>query len=240
MASLRDRLVMTEGRASVRSTGASVAEVTGPLDAGVLPAKLTGAGGTAVADLLAALGYRALGGDDSLGPALVQQKPQNPRLAAALSEPAWVAVFPGASHPIRLALAAGLLQIHDFWDASHEAAQRADDLGERSFSPYWHGITHRREPDASNAAYWFRRVGRHPIFGPLAAAARPLLDQHCDTALAGRLIPAAAWNAGAMIDLCAEARPGTPVETLARRIQRLEMWLLLDATCAAILPPSSS
>ena len=67
----------------------------------------------------------------------------------------------GPSDGLRLALAAGLLQIHDFWDASHEAAQEADDLGERDFSAYWHGIAHRREPDAGNASYWFRRVGRH-------------------------------------------------------------------------------
>ena len=39
-----------------------------------------------------------------------------------------------------------------------------------------------------------------------------------------------------MIDLCTEARPGTPRETLARRLQRLEMWLLLEATFAALAP----
>ena len=37
-----------------------------------------------------------------------------------------------------------------------------------------------------------------------------------------------------MIDLCTQARPGTPEETLARRLQRLEMWLLLEATYAEI------
>ena len=55
-----------------------------------------------------------------------------PALLRSLSEPAWVAVFPGAPHRARLCLAAGLLQIHDFWDASHDAAQKADDLGERA------------------------------------------------------------------------------------------------------------
>jgi hypothetical protein len=37
-----------------------------------------------------------------------------------------------------------------------------------------------------------------------------------------------------MIDLRTEARPGTPAEALARRLQRLEMQLLLDATAAAV------
>ena len=37
-----------------------------------------------------------------------------------------------------------------------------------------------------------------------------------------------------MIDLCTGARPGTPDELLARRLQRLEMQILLDATVAAV------
>jgi hypothetical protein len=185
--------------------------------------------------VVAALACHALGGDDALALPLVQAKPRSPRLERALLEPAWVAVFPGVASRARLTLAAGLLQVHDFWDASHEAAQEADDLGERDFSAYWHGIAHRREPDASNAAYWFRRVGRHPLFKPLADAARPLLDSEGDTALKDRLIPGGVWNPSAMIDLCTGAKAGTPSEALARRLQRLEMGLLLEATFAAIV-----
>jgi hypothetical protein len=170
---------------------------------------------------------------------LAQAPPRRPRLARALSESAWVAVFPSAPSRSRLALAAGLLQVADFWDASHEAAQKADDLVERDFSAYWHGIAHRREPDPGNAAYWFRRVGRHPVFAPLAEAARPLLEEHGDAALTGRLIAGGAWNPSAMIDLCTEAPPGSPREDLARRLQRREMWLLLDATYAALATASS-
>ena len=33
-----------------------------------------------------------------------------------------------------------------------------------------------------------------------------------------------------MIDVCSRANPGSPREVLARRLQRLEMWLLLEAT----------
>jgi hypothetical protein len=164
----------------------------------------------------------------------LQQPPPRPRLKSALSEPAIARLLPGASHPARLALAAGLLQIHDFWDSSHQAAQAADDLGELHFSAYWHGICHRREPDAGNAAYWFRRVGRHPLFASLSQSARPLLDQHGDDRLTSLLLDKGGWNSKAMIDLCTESRPGTSQATLARRLQRLEMQLLFDATAAVV------
>jgi hypothetical protein len=185
-------------------------------------------------DLVAALAAAALGDDSSLGPALVQQKPKHPKLARALAEPAVAAMFPSVAHPSRLALAAGLLQVHDFWDASHDAAQQADDRGERATSAYWHGIIHRREPDASNAAYWFRRVGRHALFAPLAQEARPIFEQEGLAAVAERLMPQGVWNANGMTDLCTTAQAGSAAERVARRIQRLEMWLLLEASFAAL------
>jgi hypothetical protein len=183
---------------------------------------------------LAVLGFAALQGPGTLGPSLVQAQPGHPLLESHLNETAVGQLYPGASRAARLALAAGLLQIHDFWEASHEAAQVADDLGERSFSAYWHGIAHRREPDAGNAAYWFRKVGRHPLFPALCDAAGALLEVHGDDRLTERLLGQGGWNPSAMIDLCTEARPGTPNHALARRLQRLEMQLLLDATAAAV------
>jgi hypothetical protein len=234
MGVLQDRLVITNGLASLRSSATAVTEVVGHLAGIDSPIKLVGQGGLTAADLIAALAQAALGDDNSMGPPLIQAKPQLPALLRSLSEPAWVAVFPGAPHRARLCLAAGLLQVHDFWDASHDAAQKADDQGERACSAYWHGIAHRREPDAGNAAYWFRRVGKHPSFQALALLARPLLDGYGDSQLSSRLISGDAWNATAMIDFCIQARPGTPEETLARRLQRLEMWLLLESTYAAI------
>jgi hypothetical protein len=139
-------------------------------------------------------------------------------------------LFPGASRPDVLGLCAGLLLIHDFWDASHEAAQQADDLGERHVSAYWHGIAHRREPDAGNAAYWFRRVGQHPVFRELANDAKAILAKASATGSVSKVIEGGRWNPFAMIDLCVSARSGSPAESLALELQRVEMRRLLQAT----------
>jgi hypothetical protein len=231
MTSLWDHLALGEGEPRVRvGAGMTVNEALRRLEGGERFDSL----GLSGDERLAVLGFAALNGPGSLGPPLVQAHPGHPLLEPRLNEAAVGQLYPGSSRPARLALAAGLLQIHDFWEASHEAAQVADDLGERSFSAYWHGIAHRREPDAGNAAYWFRKVGRHPLFPTLSEAARPLLQVHGDDRLTDRLLGQGVWNPSAMIDLCTEARPGTPNEALARRLQRLEMQLLLDATAAAV------
>jgi hypothetical protein len=237
MASLRSRITDNHGVAILRVNGATVSQIKSRLERDEPPNAILNALAIDPADVVAALAAEALGDKQSLGPTLTQSSPKAPRLLPHLAEPAWASMFPSAPRTARLNLAAALLLLHDFWDASHAAAQEADDLGEREFSAYWHGIAHRREPDAGNANYWFRRVGRHPVFASLVEEAQPLLEAHGDPQLTSRLT-AGGWDASAMIDLCIQARPGTPRETLARRLQRLEMWVLLEATFAA-LPGSS-
>jgi len=212
----------------------ATSEVVSKLGAGEAPVALAKGLGLSAVDLVAAIARVGLGDGSSEGPNLVQSSPTHPRLEKALSDESLAGLFPGSARPARLALAAALLQILDFWDASHTAAQEADVLGERHTAAYWHMIAHRREPDAGNALYWARRVGRHPIFGPLAEAARPLLEAQGDRSLADRLIPGTIWSPSAMIDLATRARPGTPLATLARRLQRLEMIHLLEVTLAAL------
>lgn len=51
------------------------------------------------------------------------------------------------------------------WHRAHEAAQ----LGEDADSAWVHAYLHRKEGDLGNAAYWYRRAGRTPARGALAA-----------------------------------------------------------------------
>jgi hypothetical protein len=241
MGKLWDRVEERAGGGIVRSNGASVAEVVARLERGEALAGVGDALGLDAADLISALAHAGLGPDEADGPTLTQVPGGRPDLLPALRERSLAALFPGAGRAPVLALSAGLLQVHDEWGPSHEAAQEADDLGETATSAFWHGIAHRREPDPGNASYWFRRVGRsHPAFAPLAAAARPLLDEFGDPATGEDLLAGGGWNPSALIALCTRARPGTPAAALARKLQRLEMIALLEVTVAPLLGPRAA
>jgi hypothetical protein len=81
----------------------------------------------------------------------------------------------------------------------------------------------------SNSAYWFRRVGSHPVYEPLRAEAARLAE--------GAPAPAAflreqrTWDPFAFVELC-EASYGenAPCHELCRQVQRAE-WELLFASC---------
>lgn len=234
MSMVSEQITGTGGEAVTRRNAVPVRAVIEGLHAGESPPALAKRLGLDGVEVVAAVAFEGLGSDESDGPSLTQTDPRLPWIAAALDERAWSELTPRSTRPLRLALAAALLQIHDHWDASHEAAQQADDLGERSFSPYWHGIAHRREPDAGNASYWFRRVGRHPLFSRLGEDARRLAASAGQPAVADHLAPGSTWNPFAFIDYCADGRPAAGNGALARKLQRLEMVLLLDATAAAV------
>ena len=183
------------------------------------------------ADAIAAVVADAMGDDSSLGLALIHEPPRRPLLQATTGGSAIQSLSKTAERAKALAFSAGFLQIQDFWDASHNAAQAADNLGEREFSAYWHAIAHRREPDPGNAAYWFRRVGRHPVFELVAQAARPIIEA---AGYANVLGSASGWNPDTFTDFCCRAQPGSKEEALARRVQRIEMIALLDASARAV------
>ncbi|MCA9078361.1 MAG: hypothetical protein KDA93_25260 [Planctomycetaceae bacterium] len=140
-----------------------------------------------------------------------------------------------ASPTDEIALRAGLLQIHDFLDESHQLSQSVEGEGRHASGDYWHAIMHRREPDYGNSKYWFRRVGQHPIFGELAWKTQAALTDNDDpdsTLWQKNLGSPSDWDAFAFVDMCeAFARQeDCPLGITALLTQWSEMKLLLIQT----------
>ncbi len=119
-------------------------------------------------------------------------------------------------------LLSGLWLMFDFMAESHALSQNIP----HASGSYWHGILHRREPDAGNARYWFSRVGEHPIFGELARdAAEIIKDSGCESlALLGN---GSTWDPDEFIRLCTSDQDDATTRTLLE-IQRREWALLFD------------
>ena len=146
-----------------------------------------------------------------------------PSVAALLTEPRRPDLGPGTpveslrgaiTHAIRdlpPACAAGLWLHFDFLDESHTISQEIDTPD----GSYWHAIMHRREPDAFNSKYWWRKVGPHPLLKQLVAH--------------GPGIGYAYTNPQDFVDFCERVRgTGSADEETAKRVQLLEWRLLFD------------
>lgn len=153
----------------------------------------------------------ALVGDGRRPMPLVSPRNTDTALAARLRRPARE-LFPDALQPELSS--AGLWLYCGYFDESHAIAQ--DD--ETADGSYWHAILHRMEPDAGNAAYWFRRVVAHPVFEDLRAAAAESGYESGPV-----------WDPFAFIDAC--ERTSSSNLPLLQQVQLVE-WQLLFHHCA--------
>jgi hypothetical protein len=111
---------------------------------------------------------------------------------------------------------AGLWLRFNFHDESHAISQEMPN----QTGAYWHGILHRREPDAWNSKYWFNRVRQHTIFDELAQDAKELGYHQSEK-----------WDPVAFIDRIEAARGrNTKEESILLQVQDRE-WQLLFEWC---------
>ena len=120
---------------------------------------------------------------------------------------------------------AGLWLLHDFLEESHKFSQQIDTPA----GSYWHGIMHRRDGDYSNAKYWFRRTGKHPIWPQLCENAAVLTKEAECGEQSEFLRNQKAWDPYAFVDLCEiTVGSGSETEKICRNIQLCEWQLLFD------------
>jgi hypothetical protein len=129
-----------------------------------------------------------------------------------------------------IAIQAGLFLMNDCLDQSHSCSQSIE--GEGRNGDYWHAIMHRREPDYGNAKYWFRQVGRHPVFERLPGIAARIVRERKVAGL--ERLAAGDWDPFLFVDQCERhARDEeSPAGLALREIQGWEMAFLLDQSLA--------
>lgn len=211
---------------------AELSAVHQAIEAGQRPGEILRQNLAGPIDIATVLACRGLESNGGQGLPLQTGKPIDEQARPFLEASFWEKLLPGARQTAILNLSAGLLQIYDFWEESHAAAQRADDLGEHRLSAQWHAICHRREPDAGNANYWWARVGKNPLADALTNLIdKSMADQPpCIQTLASRLLERGQYSDRAMVSQSLAVKPLSDEAKFLRLIQKFEMLLLFDLT----------
>lgn len=121
---------------------------------------------------------------------------------------------------------AGLLLWNDNLEVSHTIMQRL----ENQTGSCWYAIMHRREGDASNSQYWWRRTGAHPAFGAIhEAVLAALQDEAAPAAQAfkAKLQSAKTWLPVEFVTCCESAQCDQSGSEWLQQVQVVEMATLL-------------
>lgn len=126
----------------------------------------------------------------------------------------------------------GLISGLYIWNGSMDNSHRISQDLENNTGSYLHGILHRMEPDYSNAKYWFRMAGGHPVGKQLQQNTLELLRESGNEALIQKLSHETSWNPVLFTDIVATTLKahgnGNDIATL-EQIQALELRLLMEA-----------
>jgi len=160
---------------------------------------------------------------------LYPTQPWNQDLSRQIAQASDAELFgtaPSSGSTMTTACRAGLLLWNDDLDGSHRISQGVED----ATGSFWHAIMHRREGDAANSGYWWRKTGAHPAFAEVQAEALRVLQNESDEQaqeFAAALKRAATWLPVEFVAHCETARRDGDEADWLKRVQVVETAVLL-------------